>query len=29
MNQHLFLLHEKPADAADVSAAEMKEMVGR
>ncbi len=29
MNQYLFLLHEKPADAAHVSAAEMKEIVAR
>jgi hypothetical protein len=29
MNQYLFLLHEKPADAAQVSPAEMKEIVGR
>ncbi|MDO9096251.1 MAG: YciI family protein [Rubrivivax sp.] len=29
MNQYLFLLHEKPADAAAVSPAEMKEIVGR
>ena len=29
MNQYLFLLHEKPADAPQVSAAEMKEIVAR
>jgi hypothetical protein len=29
MNQYLFLLHEKPTDAAHISAAEMKEIVGR
>ncbi len=29
MNQYLFLLHEKPADAAQVSPAEMKEIVAR
>ena len=29
MNQYLFLLHEKPADAAHTSAAEMKETVAR
>jgi hypothetical protein len=29
MNQYLLLLHEKPADAVQVSAAEMKEIVGR
>ena len=29
MNQYLFLLHEKPTDAAQVSPAEMKEIVGR
>ena len=29
MNQYLFLLHEKPADATHVSPAEMKEIVAR
>jgi hypothetical protein len=29
MNQYLFLLHEKPADAADVSPAEMQEIIAR
>lgn len=29
MNQYLLLLHEKPADAAQVSPAEMKEIVAR
>lgn len=29
MNQYLFLLHEKPADAVRVSPAEMKEIVAR
>ncbi len=29
MNQYLFLLHEKPADAAQLSPAEMKEVVSR
>jgi hypothetical protein len=29
MNQYLFLLHEKPADAAQVSAAQMQEIVAR
>lgn len=29
MHQYLFLLHEKPADAAQVSPAEMKEIVAR
>jgi hypothetical protein len=29
MNQYLFLLHEKPADAANVSPAEMQEIIAR
>ena len=29
MNQYLLILHEKPADAAPLSPAEMKEMIGR
>lgn len=29
MNQYLFLLHEKPADAAQVSPAEMQEIIAR
>jgi hypothetical protein len=29
MNQYLFLLHEKPADAAHVSPAEMQEIIAR
>ena len=28
-NQYLFLLHEKPADAVQVSPAEIKEIIGR
>ena len=29
MNQYLFLLHEKPADAAQISPAEIKEIIAR